>query len=361
MKILEVCTSESLGGLELYFVKCCEKLSQDKSLSIQGYIREGSLIHESLKDSKIKFYTLAKTGILSRAIHLSSTIRSIQPDIVHSHVKTDLAPIALAKVFSGHKFKHVHTRQMNMPRSKKGLYHLFIYSRIDLFITITERLKQQVKEKVGLPDHKVQCLYYGVPAPKLRKQNPFQGMGSSPIKIGIVGRIDRKKNQHLAIQAASHLKSKNILIDLFLVGSISHPDYERYLKEQISSLNLVDQVFLTGFMDQPQTIMPYFDMVVLTTADETFGLVLAEAMRMGVAVIGANGGGVPEIIDHEKTGLLFEPGDSQGLANAIEKLVNDKRLLEELALQGKQKADKFFNIAHHFKALEATFQELNLD
>lgn len=359
MKILEVCTSQSLGGLELYFVTCCQQLSNLGS-QVHCVVLQDSSIWKKLQGKSLPVLSTSGSKI-KLLVSILSLLKKSKPEIVHTHDKKDLLIIALCKVLSPIRFQHVHTRQMNMPRAKKGLYHRFIYSKIDLFITITERLKQQVLEKVGLPSHKVKCLYYGVPAPNPAKENPFKNLGNSSIKIGVVARIDRKKQQHLAIEAVSLLKQKKIFIDLFIVGSVSHPDYEASLKEQIASLGLSDQVFMTGFMDQPQTIMSYFDVIILTTGEETFGLVLAEAMRMGVAVIGANGGGVPEIIDHEKTGLLFEPGDSQGLAIAIEKLINDERLLEELASQGKQKADKFFNIAHHFKALEATFQELNVD
>ena len=359
MRILEVCTSQSLGGLELYFVTCCHQLSTLGN-EVHCAARQDSPIWKKLQEKNLPILSTTVSKIKT-LVRLLSLIRNTKPEIVHTHDKKDLLLIALCKVLSPIRFQHVHTRQMNMPRAKKGLYHRFIYSKIDLFITITKRLKQQVLEKVGLPAHKVKCLYYGVPAPKSAKENPFKKLGSSSIKIGVVARIDRKKQQHLAIEAVSLLKQKKIFIDLIIVGSVSHPDYEASLKEQIASLGLSDQVFMTGHLDQPQTIMPYFDVILLTTGEETFGLVLAEAMRMGVAVIGANGGGVPEIIDHEKTGLLFEPGDSKSLTVAIEKLVSDPLLREQFAKKGKEKADKLFNIDHHFKALEATFQELNED
>ncbi len=357
MKILEVCTSQSLGGLELYFVTCCHQLSPIGN-EVHCVARAGSPIWQKL--NKKSFLVVSTTGNkIKSLLSILSFLRKNHPDIVHTHDKKDLLIIALCKVLSPVKFQHVHTRQMNMPRAKKGLYHRFIYSKINLFITITERLKQQVLEKVGLPEKKVKCLYYGVPAPEPNKHNPFENLGKSPFKIGVVARIDRKKQQHLAIEAVSALREKKIFIDLFLVGSVSHPDYEAYLREQVSSLGLSDQVFMTGFLDQPQTIMPHFDVIVLTTAEETFGLVLAEAMRMGVTVIGANGGGVPEIIDNEQSGLLFEPGDSKSLAAAIEKLAGNKHLMEQFANKGKEKADKLFNIDRHFKALEKTFLELN--
>jgi glycosyltransferase involved in cell wall biosynthesis len=103
--------------------------------------------------------------------------------------------------------------------------------------------------------------------------------------------------------------------------------------------------------------MRCFDLVLLPSYNETFGLVLAEAMRSGVAVIGTNYGGVTEIIDHQKTGLLFEKDNARDLADKIELLYSDKDYRVKLAQQGKAKADKYFNDESHFQKLEKLFLE----
>ena len=90
--------------------------------------------------------------------------------------------------------------------------------------------------------------------------------------------------------------------------------------------------------------MTCFDVIVLTTKNETFGLVLIEAMLAGIAVIGSNAGGVPEIIDHEQTGLLFETWNVKSLATAIKRLVQNAELRASLARAGQQKARAQFNL-----------------
>jgi glycosyltransferase involved in cell wall biosynthesis len=79
---------------------------------------------------------------------------------------------------------------------------------------------------------------------------------------------------------------------------------------------------------------------------------IQEAMRAGVAVIGSNRGGVPEIIDHEDTGLLFESFDIDSLYAAIKRLYLEPEFKQQLATQGKRKADKVFNTEQHFRMLE---------
>ena len=102
--------------------------------------------------------------------------------------------------------------------------------------------------------------------------------------------------------------------------------------------------------------MPCFDAVVLATKCETFGLVLPEAMRAGVTVIGSNCGGVPEIIKHEKTGLLFESEDVADLTKQLSKIVLDQDFCKKLAKAGKEDADKRFSEEKHFERLLELFE-----
>ena len=64
--------------------------------------------------------------------------------------------------------------------------------------------------------------------------------------------------------------------------------------------------------------MPYFDLIILPTYEETFGLTVVEAMLMSVPVIGSNAGGVPEIISHKYNGLLFKTRDHNDLMHNID-------------------------------------------
>src|SRR5258706_9602678 len=100
------------------------------------------------------------------------------------------------------------------------------------------------------------------------------------------------------------------------------------------------------------------DVIILPSRNEAFGLVVIEAMRCGIAVMGVNAGGVPEIIDHNQTGLLFEWGNTDQLAGQLEHLFNDHAFRKDLAQHGKEKADKEFNSETHFQKLEKLFFSL---
>ena len=98
--------------------------------------------------------------------------------------------------------------------------------------------------------------------------------------------------------------------------------------------------------------MPFCDLIILPTYEETFGLVVAEAMIMGVPVIGSDAGGVPEIIEDGKNGLMFETKNSNSLAEKILIFINNKELRRNLAQNAKVYAEETYDYQNHFNLLD---------
>jgi glycosyltransferase involved in cell wall biosynthesis len=134
--------------------------------------------------------------------------------------------------------------------------------------------------------------------------------------------------------------------------------YLQQLKHSVESKQLSDKVCFISFVQNVSAMMPIFDALMLTTYSETFGLVLIEAMRANVAVIGSNAGGVLEIIDHEKTGLLFETQNSHDLADKMEYLMKHPQACQRYAQAGYEKAEKMFTSERHFQLLRDIYSGL---
>ena len=206
----------------------------------------------------------------------------------------------------------------------------------------------------------VHLLYYGVPAADKKtidceRYVTESGLDNNIFSLAIFGRIEKGKGQHLVIEAVKNLKKQEKDIQVGIIGHVMDENYFSLLKSDIKKYKLDNNIFYSGFHNHPTSIMPCFDAVVLATKCETFGLVLPEAMRAGVTVIGTNCGGVPEIIEHEKTGLLFESENALDLTNQLLKLVDDKKFCAQLAKAGKEDADERFSEEKHFKKLMEHF------
>jgi glycosyltransferase involved in cell wall biosynthesis len=335
----------------------------------EGIIRERIVAHSipySTLTPSVRQLPLYSAYRLAQIIDLESV------DIVHMHWNKDLPLASLAKRLSKRKPRLIVSRHMKMTRSKQDFYHRLLYKEMDLMLNVTRTLSLVAAKNLPPEDaSKSDYLYLGVKAPDLflgqeeiLQRRRKLGITDGNFVVGVFGRIEEYKAQHLLIQAAARLKERGNNICLLIVGHAMDDKYLRSLHSMAEELHILDNVLFHDFVEKPQEWMQLCDCVTLTTIEETFGLVLVEAMRAGICVIGSNRGGVLEIIEHEKNGLLFESGQSTDLADKLEKLIKDRKLLSRLAKSGKKFSDHNFDQEHHFQNLQEKFtccqQKINL-
>lgn len=368
MNVLELCLSSGLGGLELYVFRSSIALSESRQ-------RDNNVIAVLLEDSKLDDYYRNNSGIsiyylkrffhplpLVNAYRLAKLIDTEKIDVIHMHWGKDLPLASLAKFLSKKKPALIYTRQMMITREKNDFYHNFLYSQMDLLLTITRELEMLCKKFITGSADKIRTLYYGVKQPEkfldeneISQQRQELGFSADDFIVGLIGRLEESKGQHLLIEAVSTAKTRGQHIKALIVGHEMTAGYRDKLKSQAETSGVQENIVYQDFVTQPQMLMQLCDCVVLASGQETFGLVLPEAMRSGVAVIGSNSGGVPEIIDHGQTGLLFETQDAASLYQQIERLYLHSELKDTLAQNGKEKADAAFNNDTHFQTLEDIF------
>lgn len=157
------------------------------------------------------------------------------------------------------------------------------------------------------------------------KQSHFKSNSSEKI-ITIIGRISEIKGQKIAVSALKKIVNEFTNFKLIIVGSYVTGKNQYY----IELLNMIDFYKLkqkVEFIDFKEAIWPYYDasdiILMPSTEPESFGLVAAEGLLSKKNVIASNIGALPEIIIHEKTGLLFEPNNAEDLAAKIEFLLRN--------------------------------------
>jgi len=126
--------------------------------------------------------------------------------------------------------------------------------------------------------------------------------------------------------------------------------YLTSLKEKIKKIGIEHKVIFTGFTKEVDAHMKLFDVNVLATKRETFGLVVIEAMVNKVCMIATNAGGPLEIIEDGVDGLLFDRS-SEDLANKIKVLSQDLSLTQKLALNGYEKVKESFSLEQQNREL----------
>ncbi|MDD2790477.1 MAG: glycosyltransferase family 4 protein [Sulfurimonas sp.] len=364
--IIELCMSPDLGGLELYMVRAAKALKDD--FNVISIINAESKL-EQYYDADDRYISIKKSSnlmMVGAARKLARIIDENDVEIVHMHWTKDIPFVILAKQFCKKKPKIVQTRNMTMTRFKNDLYHRWLYKNMDLMLPVTYQVKEQLERFIPQDIRpKVEVLYMGSDKPEMLDDDAAQklkmelGFKDEIFNIGMVGRINEAKGQHLLIKSVDLLVKKGLQVSAYFVGHAMEASYLEMLQKDVKERGIAEHIHFLGFMKNPHHFYQICDAVVLASKRETFGLVLIEAMQVGTAVIGANSGGVVEIIDDGETGLLFESQNYESLAEAIEKLINDKKLLEEISNAGQKKCAEKFSNEKQFVALSHMLKDLS--
>jgi glycosyltransferase involved in cell wall biosynthesis len=353
IKICELCLSPDLGGLELYMLRAMRYLG--KKESCVAVINETGKLKGQFEKESLPYTTLKRHNMLllwSSARQFAHFIDQEEIDLIHVHWTKDLPIAVMAKLLSKRKPAIVQTRHMRMTRFKNDVYHRFLYKNIDLIIAITQQVQKQLKKFIPNDIRpKVELLYSGAEVPtqlgieEKRSQRRRWELGDA-FTVGIVGRIEKTKGQHLVLGAVKQLFDEGIDTKALIVGHAMDEEYLTQLKEQYASVGI-----FTGFTKEAQSMMQLCDVIVLATDNETFGLVLVEAMMSGVCVVASDSGGPLEIIDDGITGLLFKTSDQSDLTDILRVLAHHPHRRIAFSTAAKHKAMESFEANKQFEQL----------
>jgi len=179
------------------------------------------------------------------------------------------------------------------------------------------------------------------------------------VRIGLIGRISPWKGQHIFLQAAARVCQNFPEARFFIVGSalFGEAEYDRKVRSLTEDLGISNLVTFTGFRKDVQNMIADMDLIVhASTTGEPFGQVIIEGMAAGKPVIATDGGGVPEIVEDGKTGILVPMGDVQAMADAIRRMLADPALAADMGARGRERVRDHFTIEHKARKVEAVYQ-----
>jgi glycosyltransferase involved in cell wall biosynthesis len=171
-----------------------------------------------------------------------------------------------------------------------------------------------------------------------------------------VGRLTKQKNQHLLIE--SFAKVRRVVpfpVRCLIIGT---GELEQELKSTAKSLRVSDCVLFLGNRTEIPDLLSACDVFVLSSDWEGNPLSLMEAMSAGRPVVATSVGGVPEIVEHGKTGLTVLPGDVQALAEAMALLASNPDLRETLGAHSAKVAVQRFGVQAMVRAYESLYMQM---
>lgn len=162
-------------------------------------------------------------------------------------------------------------------------------------------------------------------------------------KITCICRQDPRKGINFLLRAVQHLKAAGRDFECIIAGDGPF----RAANERLArKLGVTDRVSFPGFVSSVEEVLDDTDIFVFPSVEEGSGAIsLLEAMHKGLPIITTRCDGIPEDFDHERSGLLVEPGNPIELADAIDRLLVDQELARDLGREVKLDFDKNFNLA----------------
>jgi D-inositol-3-phosphate glycosyltransferase len=352
-RIALVCFSNSFGGLELSTIHIAQAMEK-KGLSAIVIVPKSSPLEQRAKEANIHSVALTphlKYGDILAAIHLSRILRDQQIELVLLMQSKDIHIAVLASMLTP-QVKLVFYQQMNSRYNKRDFIHSWIYSKLSLWISLTKSMKKDVISYTRVSLEKIKVLPLGIDLkkfdPLLYNKNDSQtffGLPHNSCIIGVLGRLDKQKGQHIVLYAVPKIVKHHPNVVFLIAGDETEGEhgYKEHLLKLCRDLDIERYVIFLPFTDNVPLLMSALDVFVLPSFSETFGLVVIEAMAMQLPVIATNAGGVPEIITNDKTGLLVEPCDVNELAVAILHVLNNSSLRLSLGQLAREEALKRYN------------------
>jgi len=181
------------------------------------------------------------------------------------------------------------------------------------------------------------------------------GIASDAPVIGTVGRLAEVKQQGVLIRAFAQILPAFPTARLVLVGD---GPLRAELEGLAASLGLGGVVLFAGYRPDPERFLAAIDVFVLPSGAEAMPLVIPEAWAAGLPVVATRVGGIPDMVEHGKTGLLVEPGDVDGLAVRVRQLLADRALARGLGRAGRELARARYDVNAMAGAYDRTYREL---
>lgn len=224
----------------------------------------------------------------------------------------------------------------------------------DLVIGVSHSVSQSV-EAQGFPRDKIVTIYDPVEVSSIRRAASLRPsirkelrIEDEQLAVGIFGRIVEWKGQREFVQAILNVMDYSPHVLGVIVGDEADDSEKQYfadIKQVIAKSQHRNRFILTGYRRDVEALYAAIDVFVhFSIEPEPFGMVVAEAMAAGKAVIAADDGGPKEMISHGKDGLLVRTGDVDGLQDAIHKLVNNSGLREELGQAAGEKICSWLDV-----------------
>jgi len=293
---------------------------------------------------------------------IRSIIREFRPDIVHTHASKagalgryaaikEKVPV-IVHTFHGHVF---HSYFSGITTSVFKRIERYLAKKSSAIIAISGIQKKELcdEHQICSPG-KVTVIPLGFDLDRFQqgngeKRSAFRkewNIGEDEIVVSIIGRLVPVKNHKLFIDAAAAILQSEIRNVKFLI--VGDGELRGQLEEQVNELSMgtpsiKDRVIFTSWIKEVDQVLAASDIVALTSWNEGTPVSLIEAHASSCPVVTTRAGGVEDIVQHEQTGFVSDPGDTDTFTANLKKLINNRELRLSMASRARDRVLKQYS------------------
>lgn len=365
--ILSINGRMKIGGEELVAMTACNELKK-RGFEIYELTTDGPLLSEFEKIVQVLHGRVNKRtpwGLLSGSHDIIKHVVEKRINIIYTH---SLGPAVMALLAK----RKIQNKKLHIVWHNHGVHNIsnlmagMLFNKLDMVVCNSNYTKEILLHNGLNPQNACliyNCICMNVPEKiqKDRKLKAEYNISENDKVVGMISRIEPAKGHKYLLNAISILSSK--LADFknckfIIVGSGS---LLNNLQRKARKLNIHENVIFAGSRRDVERFYSIFDIFVLPSLEEPFGIVLLEAMRFAIPVVATKVGGIPEVVLNNETGFLVPPKDSESLANKLIELLNNAELRGKMGKAGFERETVFFSKEIFVNQIETMFYSLISD
>jgi glycosyltransferase involved in cell wall biosynthesis len=333
VSVVHIASGDLWAGAEVQLYHLAKELDKNKQIHLEVVLLNHGILENKLTRAGITVTVFDETRLNAAQIflRLRAYLKTLSPGIIHTHRQKENVLGSAACMLSGRarSLRTVHGASESRPRLMRMDKHLFrildsLTGRLlqDKIVAVSTQLAEQLSAR--FPAHKIRRIENGIDVEELQEAAtvPVELPGPpDAIKIAMVGRLMPVKRADIYLHTARLLTQdagRRYAFYIFGDGPLRND-----IAALAQSLNISQHVFLMGFQANIAAYLSKMDFLLITSDHEGLPLNLLEAMGLRIPVIAHAVGGIPEVLDNGKCGVLVYENTPENYASAITRCLTD--------------------------------------
>lgn len=300
--------------------------------------------------------TLTKLAYVKYVSVLKKIIKQFKPDILHAHYATSYGLVGALANFHPYVISSWGSDVMKFPNKNFVAKSILKYNfkKADLLCATSFTIQDYINQVIKTP---VTVIPFGIDIEEFSPKKVESLFNESDFVLASIKPLESLYNINILIKAFAKLLPKYNNLKLLIIGEGSE---QIALNQLCKELGIFEKVIFTGRVPFKE-ISRYYnmtDVLVNISEYESFGVSVVEAMACGTPVVVTNVGGLKEVVKDDSVGLKVNIGDVDDTANAIEKLITDKNIYEQIAVNARKYAIERYNWQDNLKQMINEYSKL---